>query len=135
MFFSNRCEYVFSADSADFDNKPDWQIADEKVHDTFGEKNTIAVLVPRGDYDKEGKVLRRVEDLDNVTAATGLANIEVEDGRYLTDRMTPRQFAELAGVDVELSRLLFQAYGLSNEEYGAVFQAPDDYARASGGCI
>ena len=128
VFFSNRCEYVFSADSADFDNKPDWQIADEKVHDTFGEKNTIAVLVPRGDYDKEGKVLRRVEDLDNVTAATGLANIEVEDGRYLTDRMTPRQFAELAGVDVELSRLLFQAYGLSNEEYGAVFQDPDDYA-------
>ena len=40
----------------------------------------------------------------------------------LTDEMTPRQFAELAGVDLELARLLYQAYGLSVEEYGAIFQ-------------
>lgn len=46
----------------------------------------------------------------------------------LTDEMTPRQFAELAGVDLELARLLYQAYGLSVEEYGAIFQNPDDYA-------
>ena len=32
-------------------------------------------------------MLRRVEALDNVTTATGLANIEVEDGRYLTDKL------------------------------------------------
>lgn len=124
---SNRCEYVFSANSTDFSNKPDWRVADERVAQAFGQKNTIAVLVPRGDYDKEGQILRRVEALDEVSAATGLANIEVEDGRYLTDKISPRQFAELAGVDIELSRLLFQAYGLANEEYGAVFQDPDDY--------
>ena len=46
----------------------------------------------------------------------------------LTDKTTPRQFAELAGVDIELARLLYQAYGLSVEEYGAIFQNPDDYA-------
>ena len=46
----------------------------------------------------------------------------------LTDQMTPRQFSELAGVDIELARLLYQAYGLSVEEYGAIFQDPDDYA-------
>ena len=46
----------------------------------------------------------------------------------ITDRMNPRQFAELAGVDVELARLLYQAYGLSQEEYGAIFQNPDDYS-------
>ena len=125
---SNRCDYVFSVNSTDFDNKPEWRIADEKVHAAFGQKNTIAVLVPRGDYDKEGQVLRRVEALAQVSSATGLANIEVEDGRMLTDKISPRQFAELAGVDIELSRLLFQAYGLSVEEYGAVFQNPDDYA-------
>ena len=73
-------------------------------------------------------MLRRVEALDNVTTATGLANIEVEDGRYLTDKLTPRQFAELAGVDIELARLLYQAYGLSVEEYGAIFQDTDDYS-------
>ena len=125
---SSQCDYVFDTNDTDFDNKPDWRIADEKVADTFGSKNTIAVLVPRGDYNKEKYILERVEQLPQVTQATGLANIEVEDGRMLTDEMTPRQFSELAGVDIELCRLLYQAYGLSVEEYGAIFQDPDDYA-------
>ena len=125
---SSQCDYVFDTNDTDFDNKPDWRIADEKVADTFGSKNTIAVLVPRGDYNKEKFILERVSQLPQVTQATGLANIEVEDGRMLTDEMTPRQFSELAGVDIELCRLLYQAYGLSVEEYGAIFQNPDDYA-------
>ena len=125
---SARCDYVFDTNDTDFDNKPAWRIADEKVTETFGQKNTIAMLVPRGDYDKEGAILRQVESLEPVTQVTGLANIEVEDGRMLTDTMNPRQFAELAGVDVKLARLLYQAYGLSVEEYGAIFQEPDEYA-------
>ncbi len=124
---SARCDYVFSTNDTDFHNKPEWRIANEKVADTFGEKNTIAVLVPRGDYDKEQRVLTQVGALEEVTSATGLSNIEIEDGRMLTDKMNPRQFAELAGVDVELAQLLYQAYGLSVEEYGAIFQDPDDY--------
>ena len=115
---SSHCDYVFDNNDTDFDNKPAWRIADEKVTDTFGKKNTIAVLVPRGDYNKEKYVLERVSQLPQVTQATGLANIEVEDGRMLTDEMNPRQFSELAGVDIELARLLYQAYGLSVEEYG-----------------
>lgn len=125
---SSHCDYVFDTNDTDFDNKPDWRIADEKVTDTFGKKNTIAVLVPRWDYNKEKYVLERVSQLPQVTQATGLANIEVEDGRMLTDEMNPRQFSELAGVDIELARLLYQAYGLSVEEYGAIFQDPDDYS-------
>ena len=125
---SARCDYVFDANDTDFDNKPDWRVADEKVADTFGAKNTIAVLVPRGDYAREQRILEQVSALPQVTQATGLANIEVEDGRMLTDEMNPRQFSELAGVDIELCRLLYQAYGLSVEEYGAIFQDPDDYA-------
>ena len=125
---SSHCDYVFDTNDTDFDNKPAWRIADEKVTDTFGKKNTIAVLVPRGDYNKEKYVLERVSQLPQVTQATGLANIEVEDGRMLTDEMNPRQFSELAGVDIELARLLYQAYGLSVEEYGAIFQDPDEYS-------
>ena len=125
---SNRCDYVFDTNDADFGNKPDWQLAEEKVSRTFGQKNTIAVLVPRGSYENEGKILREVADLESVTTATGLANTEVEDDWVLTDEMTPRQFSELAGVDIELVRLLYQAYGLNAEEYGAIFQDPDDYA-------
>ena len=125
---SARCDYVFDANDTDFDNKPDWRIADEKVADTFGSKNTIAVLVPQGDYEKEQHILERVALLPQVTQATGLANIEVEDDWMLTDELNPRQFSELAGVDIELARLLYQAYGLSVEKYGAIFQDPDDYS-------
>ena len=125
---SARCDYVFDANDTDFDNKPDWRIADEKVADTFGSKNTIAVLVPQGDYEKEQHILERVALLPQVTQATGLANIEVEDDWMLTDELNPRQFSELAGVDIELARLLYQAYGLSVEEYGAIFQDLDDYS-------
>jgi len=128
IYFSNHCEYVFSTNSINGANKPDYRLAAERIEDAFGRSNTIALLVPRGDYDKEKAILRQAQALPQVRSATGLANVEVEDGRMVTDRMNPRQFAELAGVDVELSRLLFQAYGLSNEEYGAVFQDPDDYA-------
>lgn len=128
IVLSGRCEYVFSVDSIDSSHKPDYRVAADKIAGAFGEKNTIAVLVPRGDYEKEKDVLHRVSALEGVTGATGLANIEVDDGKMLTDKMTTRQFAELAGVDVELARLLYQAYGLSVEEYGAIFQDPDDYA-------
>lgn len=128
IYCSNQCDYVFSTNSTNSGNRPETRIAMDKINETFGYTNTIAVLVPRGNYDSEGAILRQVESLDHVTSATGLANIEVEDGRYLTDKMTPRQFSELAGVDIELARLLYQAYGLSVEEYGAIFQNPDDYS-------
>ncbi len=125
---SSQCDYVFDANDSDFDHKPDWRLAEEKVTATFGNQNTVAVLVPRGDYQKEQAILEQVSAIDSITTATGLANISVEDGRMLTDPMNPRQFSELAGVDLELARLLYQAYGLSVEEYGAIFQEPDDYS-------
>ena len=128
IFCSGRCDYVFSTNSTNSGNKPEVRVAMDKIDAAFGYSNTIAVLVPRGDYESEGAILRRVERLPNITSATGLAGIEVEEGRMLTDKTTPRQFAELAGVDIELARLLYQAYGLNVEEYGAVFQNPDDYA-------
>lgn len=38
-------------------------------------------------------------------------------------------------MDIELARLLYQAYGLSVEEYGAIFQDPDDYSVPSSMCL
>lgn len=128
VFFSNNCAYVFSTNSINGANLPDYRIAADKIAATFGQSNTIAMLVPKGDYEKEGAILRQAEALPDIRTATGLANVEADDGRMITDRMNPRQFAELAGVDVELARLLYQAYGLSQEEYGAIFQNPDDYS-------
>ena len=125
---SQHCSYVFDTGNADFHNKPQWQIEQDKVEDTFGKKNTIALLVPRGDYKSEQKILGEVERLPHITTALGLANIEVDDGLMLTDELTPRLFSELSGVVIMLCRLLYPAYVLSVEEYGAVFQDVDTYS-------
>lgn len=128
IYLSSHCEYVFSVNADNSGNKPAYRVEQEHISCVFGESNTIAMIVPRGNYDAEKAVLRRVGELPGIRSTTGLAGIEVEEGRMLTDKTTPRQFAELAGVDIELARLLYQAYGLSVEEYGAVFQNTDDYA-------
>lgn len=126
--FSNKCEYVFSVNSIDTNHPSISRVAQDKIADTFGSKNTIALLLPEIDYEKEKQVVNKILALDEVTDALALSNIEVEDTHYLTDRMTPRQFSELAGVDIELARLLYRAYGISSEEYGAIFQNVDDYS-------
>ena len=127
IYCSNRCDYVFSTNSTNSGNMPDYRIAADKIAEIFGNHNTIAVLVPSGNYQGEKDILQRAGALEKVTSATGLANIEIEDGRTLTDEMSPRQFAELTGVEIEEARLLYQAYGLAHEEYSAIFQSPDEY--------
>lgn len=126
IYLSGQCEYCFSENVIDTGNPPEQRIALDRISDTFGNQNLIALVVPRGDYEKEGKILNEISSLPQIERAQGLANTEAE-GHMLTDKLKPRQFAELAGVDIEHARLLYQAYGLQNEEYGAIFQNTDDY--------
>lgn len=126
IFLSGKCDYCFSENVIDTNNPPEQRIALDRISDTFGNQNTIALLVPKGDYEKEGKILAEISELPEIDKAQGLANTEAE-GYMLTDKLKPRQFAEIAGVDIEMARLLYQAYGLEHEEYGAIFQNPDDY--------
>jgi predicted RND superfamily exporter protein len=128
FFLSNKCDYVFSQRFIDTNNPAVNRIAQDKIIDTFGAKNTIALLVPMGDYESEKKILEEISELPRIVTTLGLANIEIDDDHVLTDKFTPRQFSELADVDIELARLLYRAYGLSNEEYGAIFQNVDDYS-------
>ena len=126
IFLSGKCDYCFSENVIDTNNPPEQRIALDRISDTFGNQNTIALLVPKGDYEKEGKILAKISELPEIDRAQGLANTEAE-GYMLTDKLKPRQFAEIAGVDIDMARLLYQAYGLEHEEYGAIFQNPDDY--------
>ncbi len=45
---SSQCDYVFDTNDTDFDNKPDWRIADEKVADTLGRKTPSRCWCPGG---------------------------------------------------------------------------------------
>ena len=48
----------------------------------------------------------------------GLANVEAMDGYMLADKLTPRQFAELADLDYEVAQMLYGAYALEQGDYG-----------------
>ncbi|MEG0035299.1 MAG: MMPL family transporter [Oscillospiraceae bacterium] len=128
VFLSNKCDYVFSMNGIDTKHPSEARIAQDKIADTFGTKNTIALVVPLGDYESEKAIIKKVSELPEIVGALGLANVEVDDTHVLTDKLTPRQFAELADIDIELSRLLYRAYGLASKEYSAVFQDVDDYS-------
>ncbi|MDD6484732.1 MAG: MMPL family transporter [Clostridiales bacterium] len=129
MILSSRCEYAYDVSSVRSQIKTEKTIAEEKINKTFGITSQMAVIVPKGDYLKEGKILDEVSQLDRVTDAVGLANTEAEKNgitHVITDRLTPRELAEYMDMDYDTVCLLFQAYGLKNEEYGAFFKDIDE---------
>lgn len=126
--FSNQCPYVYGESNLHTYTKNESQIAQEKVNATFGPVNTLAVLVPAGDYGKEGQLLRELEDMPEVESVLGLANVEAMDGYVLTDKLTPRQFAEMTDLDIEAARLLYSAYAVDQENYGKLVGGIDQYS-------
>ena len=125
--YSNRCPYVYGESTLTTPKQNEIQIAEKKINTTFGSTNVMALLVPEGDYEKEGHLLRELEAFPEVDYTMGLANVEAMDGYVLTDRLTPRQFAELTDVDIEVARLLYSAYAVDREDYGRVVSSIDSY--------
>lgn len=127
FIFSNKCPYAFGQTDLTTARKNETQIAQERVNDKFGKENVLAVVVPVGDYEKEGLLARELEKTDGVESVTALSNVEAMDGYVLTDKLMPRQFAELADLDIEVSRLLYSAYAVNDENYGQVVSGVDTY--------
>jgi predicted RND superfamily exporter protein len=49
------------------------------------------------------------------------------DGYMLTDTLTPRQFAELIDLDVEVTDALYSVYAVDHDNYGAVVNGINEY--------
>jgi predicted RND superfamily exporter protein len=128
FIFSNKCPYVYGQTTLTTFTQNESQIATQMVDGAFGSENTLAMLVPAGDYEKEGRLLRDLEAMPEVESAMGLANIEALDGYVLTDKLTPRQFAELTDLDIEVARLLYSAYAVNQETYGQLVSGVDSYS-------
>ena len=120
FILSNQTNYVYGYSTLSTYTKNATQIAEEKIDETFGSNNLVVVMVPAGNYEQEHKLLERLEGLPEVDSAMGLANIEAMDGYVLTDALTPRQFAELTYMDIEVVQLAYAAYADSNEDYGEI---------------
>ena len=128
FIFANRCPYAYGQTDLTTIRKNDSQIAQAKVNGAFGRVNTLAVLVPEGDYEREGQLLRELERMPETDTVLGLANVDAMDGYVLTDRLTPRQFAEMTDLDIEAARLLYSAYAVNQETYGQLVSGVDSYS-------
>lgn len=128
FILSNKCNYVFGYSTLKTVKQNETQIAKEKIDSTFGSTNIMAVLVPAGDYEKEGELLKELENLEITDFAMGLSNINALDDYVVTDKLKPRQFAELIDLDIEVARLLYSAYAVDNELYGKVVNGLDNYS-------
>ena len=124
---SNLCPYAFGMTDLSTTRKNESQIALERVNENFGKVNTLAVLVPVGDYEKEGQLLRELDRMKETDTVLGLVNVEAMDGYVLTDKLTPRQFAELTDLDIEAARVLYSAYAINDENYGRIVSGIDQY--------
>ncbi len=127
FFLSNACPYAYSDSELETVRKNDSQIARKMIDDTFEKTNVLAVIVPSGDYDREQKLKERLEELSEVASVTALASVEALDGYEVGDSLTPREFAELTDMDVELVRLLYSAYAAKDESYGKIVGGIDGY--------
>ena len=128
IWCSSRTEYAFNDAGIDELKYSESRAAARKITGTFANDTTIAVLVPSGNYEAEKQFLRDAAELDDVKTVTGLANIEIEDGKVLTDSYTPRMFSMLLNIDFEEAEMLYAAYGVENGQYQPIFGNAETYS-------
>lgn len=126
FYFSNRCPYLFSQSNIVSTKQSEQTIANNKIKNKFGTTNLIALVVPAGNYEAEGKILKALSQYEEVESTLGLSSVEAMDGYVLTDALTPRQFAELTDLDYEVAKLLYSAYAVNNESYGEIVSGLDN---------
>lgn len=127
FFISSNCPYAYSYTNLTTITRNESQIAQEMITDTFGQNNMLAVLVPSGEYDKEQALKEELERYPQVDTVTGLASVEAIDGYAIGDKLTPREFAELTDMDIEMVRLIYSAYAVEEESYGRIISGIDTY--------
>ena len=125
--FANKCPYCYTFTDLVTAKQSESQIAYQKIKSEFGTSNMVAIIVPSGNYENEGKILAELENCPEVKSTMGLANIEAMDDYMLTDAVTPRQLAEMAGLDYEVAKTLYGAYAIDHDQYGEFVNGLGNY--------
>lgn len=125
--WANKCPYCYSYTDLTTSKQSESQISYQKIKNTFGTSNMVAVVIPSGNYNSEAALLKALENYPEVKSAMGLANIEAMDGYTLTSALNPREFSELAGIEYEISKLLYSAYAVNDDQYGQILSGLDNY--------
>lgn len=124
---SGKARYVYDVNTLESKSMSANKFSVSMVNQEFGTINQLAVLVPKGDYEREAQALHALERMDEVDSCMGLANIEAMDGYMLTHQLSPREFAELIDLDVEVADLLYSAYAVDDSNYGALVSGLSEY--------
>ena len=125
---SNQCPYVYGDNAVMTVRRNEHQAATDRVENTFGTQNIMAIVVPKGDTASEKIILQKLSALDEVDYAMGLSNVEAKPGYCLTDQLTPRQFSEMMGLSYEEACILYAAYTADHEDnYGPIVGGIDSY--------
>ena len=126
--FSNDCPYVYGYGEIETPKINYVQEAENMISDSFGATNFVALVYPKDDYSVEAKLLAELDEYDEVDYSMGLSNVEAMDGYMLADKLTPRQFAELAGLDYEIAQVVYAAYATQAGDYGQVVSSLSTYS-------
>ncbi len=124
---SSKCLYTYNANSSKTSRQNETQIAKETIEKYFGQRNLAALVFPTGDYDKEKQLIKELEQHNEVKSITALSSVEAKDGYVLTDKLTPRQFSELADIDIDTTKLLYGLYAADNEDYSKLISNLNDF--------
>ena len=127
FYFSSLCPFSYSYTSAGTSHMSERQLSIQRIKDTFGDNNMVAVIVPSGNYEAEKQLLAEFEACPEVKSAMGLSNTEAMGGYVLTDALTPREMSELVGLDYEVVQLLYGAYATEYNQYGEILTGLAEY--------
>ncbi len=128
-FLSVNCNYIYDNSSVESAKMNEYMTAKREISKVFDLDNTLAVVVPKGDYDSEARIMEEVESLPMVDSTLGLANVTVDDDEQyvLTDSLTPQELADITDMDIDTIRLLYRFYAWKEGKYGAFLNSIDDF--------
>ena len=128
-FLSVNCNYIYDNSSVESAKMNEYMTAKREISKVFDLDNTLAVVVPKGDYDSEARIMEEIEELPMVDSTLGLANVTVDDDEQyvLTDSLTPQELADITDMDIDTIRLLYRFYAWKEEKYGAFLNSIDDF--------
>ena len=127
--FQSLCPYAYGYGPIKTPVLNETQIADNMIDENFTKANLVALVIPKNDdYRVEAAMIKELESHDEVDHTRGLSNIEALDGYMLEDRLTSRQFSEMAGLDYELAQVVYTGYALENDEYAQIIGNFSNYS-------
>jgi len=95
-------------------------IADEKIAKNFGTTNTLVIIIPKEDAEKEEELIEYMLEQPLINKATSLNTLEIAPGIRLTDELTAAEFSAISqdlGMPVNLTIIenLFKSYIQKND--------------------